>query len=208
MTLDAAHSRALHACLRHQTRRLQNHLPHRRGRDGRGLQSQGYPTEPDRRHQADEQGEFQGRFTREARAIAALNHPNVCQLYDVGPNYLVMEHVSRIYRKDAAGRENETLVFSSSDSMSLNAWSRDGRSLVYDTGARDPSTPWADSIPPISSQCCSINRRASVRWPIRQRTRLLQTLRLTARWSPTCRPRPAGRKSSSRRFRKSAAGGR
>ena len=38
--------------------------------------------------------EFQGRFTREARAIAALNHPNVCQLYDVGPNYLVMEHVA------------------------------------------------------------------------------------------------------------------
>ena len=31
------------------------------------------------------------RFEREARAIAALNHPNVCQLYDVGPNYLVMD---------------------------------------------------------------------------------------------------------------------
>ena len=41
-----------------------------------------------------------------------------------------------IYRKDAAARENETLVFSSSNSMSLNAWSRDGRSLIYDTGAR------------------------------------------------------------------------
>ena len=27
------------------------------------------------------------------RAIAALNHPNICQLYDVGPNYLVMELV-------------------------------------------------------------------------------------------------------------------
>lgn len=33
------------------------------------------------------------RFEREARAIAALNHPNTCQLYDVGPNYLVMELV-------------------------------------------------------------------------------------------------------------------
>src|SRR5438552_845634 len=30
-------------------------------------------------------------FEREARAIAALNHPNICQLYDVGPNYIVME---------------------------------------------------------------------------------------------------------------------
>jgi Tol biopolymer transport system component/predicted Ser/Thr protein kinase len=36
---------------------------------------------------------FSERFEREARAIAALNHPNICQLYDVGPNYLVMEFV-------------------------------------------------------------------------------------------------------------------
>jgi TolB-like protein/predicted Ser/Thr protein kinase len=35
--------------------------------------------------------EFTGRFEREAQAIAALNHPNICQIYDVGPNYLVME---------------------------------------------------------------------------------------------------------------------
>ena len=37
--------------------------------------------------------EFSDRFEREARSIAALNHPGVCQLYDVGPNYLVMEYV-------------------------------------------------------------------------------------------------------------------
>jgi len=36
---------------------------------------------------------FSERFEREARSIAALNHPNICQLYDVGPNYLVMELV-------------------------------------------------------------------------------------------------------------------
>src|SRR6476659_2574944 len=33
------------------------------------------------------------RFKGEARAIAALNHPRICQLYDVGPDYLVMEYV-------------------------------------------------------------------------------------------------------------------
>ena len=37
--------------------------------------------------------QFSERFEREARAIAALNHPNICTLFDVGPNYLVMELV-------------------------------------------------------------------------------------------------------------------
>src|SRR5579872_2653290 len=32
-------------------------------------------------------------FEREARAIAALNHPHICTLHDVGPDYLVMEFV-------------------------------------------------------------------------------------------------------------------
>lgn len=36
---------------------------------------------------------FNERFTREARAIAALNHNNICHLYDVGPDHLVMEYV-------------------------------------------------------------------------------------------------------------------
>jgi serine/threonine protein kinase/tetratricopeptide (TPR) repeat protein len=37
--------------------------------------------------------QFGSRFEREARAISSLNHPNICTLYDVGPNYLVMELV-------------------------------------------------------------------------------------------------------------------
>jgi Tol biopolymer transport system component/predicted Ser/Thr protein kinase len=39
------------------------------------------------------QEKFSDRFEREARTVSALNHPNICQLYDVGPNYLVMELV-------------------------------------------------------------------------------------------------------------------
>jgi TolB-like protein/Tfp pilus assembly protein PilF len=33
------------------------------------------------------------RFEEEARAIASLNHPHICQLHDVGPGYLVLEYV-------------------------------------------------------------------------------------------------------------------
>src|SRR5262245_39180544 len=38
-------------------------------------------------------GEHGGRFQHEARAIAALNHPHICQVYDVGPDYLVLEYI-------------------------------------------------------------------------------------------------------------------
>ena len=37
--------------------------------------------------------QFTDRSDREARAVASLNHPNICTLHDVGPNYLVMELV-------------------------------------------------------------------------------------------------------------------
>src|SRR6202049_4141032 len=36
---------------------------------------------------------FSERFEREARVVASLNHPNICTLFDVGPDYLVMELV-------------------------------------------------------------------------------------------------------------------
>ena len=35
---------------------------------------------------------FSERFSREARTIAALNHPHICTLLDVGPDFLVMEY--------------------------------------------------------------------------------------------------------------------
>src|SRR6266404_4073053 len=40
--------------------------------------------------------QFGERFEREARAVAALNHPHICTLHDVGPNYLVMEYIEGI----------------------------------------------------------------------------------------------------------------
>jgi serine/threonine protein kinase len=40
--------------------------------------------------------QFGERFEREAQAIAALNHPNICQIYDVGPNYLVIELIEGV----------------------------------------------------------------------------------------------------------------
>src|SRR5271169_4667060 len=40
--------------------------------------------------------QFSERFDREARAVAALNHPHICQLYDVGPDYLVMEYIEGV----------------------------------------------------------------------------------------------------------------
>ena len=42
-----------------------------------------FAADPDRLH----------RFQQEARAIAILNHPHICHLYDIGPDYLVMEYI-------------------------------------------------------------------------------------------------------------------
>ncbi len=48
------------------------------------------------------------RFQQEARAIAALNHPNICQIYDVGPDYLVLEYIEGkpLVSKDNPGSTN------------------------------------------------------------------------------------------------------
>jgi TolB-like protein len=38
-------------------------------------------------------GRRSSRFEQEARAIAALNHRHICQIYDIGPDYLVLEYI-------------------------------------------------------------------------------------------------------------------
>ena len=64
------------------------------GAGGMGIVYRARDTRVDRDVAIKVSGEhFSDRFEREARAVAALNHPNICTLHDVGPDYLVMELV-------------------------------------------------------------------------------------------------------------------
>ena len=53
-----------------------------------------------------------------ARAIAALNHPHICQIHDVGPGYLVLEYIDGdalcgpLPAVEAAGSDNAPSVTS------------------------------------------------------------------------------------------------
>jgi serine/threonine protein kinase len=44
------------------------------------------------------------RFKREARAVATLNHPNICTLHDIGPGYMVMELIEGQTLADRIGK--------------------------------------------------------------------------------------------------------
>jgi serine/threonine protein kinase len=52
---------------------------------------------------------FSDRFSREVHAVAALNHPNICQLYDVGSDYLVMELVEGVTLADEISHKSMPL---------------------------------------------------------------------------------------------------
>ena len=58
------------------------------------------------------------RFEREGRAIAALNHPHICQIYEVGPNYLAMELVEgQPLKGPIAGKEAMRLAGQIADAL-------------------------------------------------------------------------------------------
>jgi eukaryotic-like serine/threonine-protein kinase len=65
-------------------------------------------------------GQHTARFEQEARAIAALNHPHICTLYDIGPDYLVMEYVEGQPLKGPLPAE-ETLRFALQMARALEA---------------------------------------------------------------------------------------
>jgi Tol biopolymer transport system component len=66
-----------------------------------------------------------GRFAKEARAIAALNHPNICTIHDVGPNYIVMELVEGPTLAERMGKtplsETEALAIARQIAAALDA---------------------------------------------------------------------------------------
>ncbi len=76
------------------------------------------------------QARFSDRFQREAHAIAALNHPNICQLYDVGENYLVMEYIN--------GSTLDTLIakhpLKTRDTLSIAAQVADAAAAAHAAG--------------------------------------------------------------------------
>src|SRR5690242_2783141 len=73
---------------------------------------------------------FTERFEREARAIASLNHPNICHLYDVGPNYLVMELVEGPTLSDRLKQGAIPLE----DSLNIARQVADGLEAAHDKG--------------------------------------------------------------------------
>ncbi len=73
---------------------------------------------------------FSERFEREARAISALNHPNICTLYDLGPNYMVMELVEGVSLADRIKKGPISLE----EALAIARQIADGLAAAHDQG--------------------------------------------------------------------------
>jgi serine/threonine protein kinase len=63
------------------------------------------------------------RLEQEARAIAALNHPHICQIHDVGPGYLVLEYIDGApLRGPLAPTEAVRLILQVADALDVRRW--------------------------------------------------------------------------------------
>jgi eukaryotic-like serine/threonine-protein kinase len=109
--------------------------------------------------------QFRERFEREAKAIAALNHPNFCQIYDVGHNYLVMEYSEGEAPKGALPLEQSLRVarqigealeaahekgITHRDLKPANQIKPDGKRFLIDTIAGPGGGPGAASARPLT----------------------------------------------------------
>src|SRR5665213_1133712 len=73
---------------------------------------------------------FSELFEREARAVAALNHPHICTLYDVAPSYLVMELIEGVPLRGPLSQQ-ETLRFATEICDALDYAHQRGICLLY-----------------------------------------------------------------------------
>jgi serine/threonine protein kinase len=73
---------------------------------------------------------FTARFKQEARTIAAFNHPNICQIYDVGPNYIVMELIDGVQLSGPLPVE-KAVAYAGQILDALDAAHRKGLALVF-----------------------------------------------------------------------------
>jgi eukaryotic-like serine/threonine-protein kinase len=71
-------------------------------------------------------GRHTARFEQEARAIAALNHPHICQIFDIGPDYLVLEYIEGQPLKGPLAVE-EVLRLASQNRRSFGRRTQQGR---------------------------------------------------------------------------------
>jgi TolB-like protein/tetratricopeptide (TPR) repeat protein/predicted Ser/Thr protein kinase len=127
--------------------------------------------------------EFDGRFRREARAVATLNHPNICTLHDVGPDYLVMELVDgetlaeRLRGGPVPADESLRLCIQIAEALEAahakGITHRDikpanikvtpeGRVKILDFGLAKMESPWGGAAPADADATCTAMTQAGV----------------------------------------------